>query len=678
MLDLFGGPDPVPTGYLHAYNAFSELREIFYRSGRLDDSNSKLDEVAKLFATYVAFRTGEIANFPSTDSDELIADLQSAFREASGLPQYQLANGSTIFGSQPQLAILEGDEQMASAMVKLVRLGVDIAFQLRNEGRPFDILNESFGHFVRDNFRSNIEDAQYMTPPEVTDLMADILVQDLLADGFEDDDDGHPYTVLDPACGVGSLLAAFYRRAKDADLLDSHRIRLFGQDKVERMVRLSTINLQLFDVREQRITMGNSLELGSPIDLLNEGVDAILTNPPFGARFNQGHITERCGQNTPFFSSRYRSANSVTSELLFIDRALRLLRKGGRLLIIVPNGVISAKGLSALLRHYLAGVATLRAVIELPSITFAQAGTRTKTAIVYVEKGVVRDRRPVFMAISKFLGFKVSSRKGVQIKVTDGENDLPKVSNAYREYRQRGSVAGPEVLCSEPSCVIAPVESVFNQGSWSPNRFSAALVARIDLPNRCEDFELTPLRDVVEFCSRQRRPQAWKHGCAFISVLHVVGEGFLNISAALSYKPKTPGIPIRSGELLVSRINPRIPRVCVVPDFDVDMLCSSEFEVMKMKRGTDVYLLSYLMQTRFVVDQIVSLTSGTSASHSRIRTRELESVLIPMPRRGQSQGQAVYALAKEYRSASQGLTRNSMLLADTRGKERTIFGALYR
>ena len=38
--------------YAPIYEDLAELREEFHRSGRLDDSNAKLDEVVKLFATY--------------------------------------------------------------------------------------------------------------------------------------------------------------------------------------------------------------------------------------------------------------------------------------------------------------------------------------------------------------------------------------------------------------------------------------------------------------------------------------------------------------------------------------------------------------------------------------------------------------------------------------------------
>ena len=47
------------------YQGLVELREEFHRSGRLDDSNAKLDEVVKLFATYLAGRLGDIAGFPA-------------------------------------------------------------------------------------------------------------------------------------------------------------------------------------------------------------------------------------------------------------------------------------------------------------------------------------------------------------------------------------------------------------------------------------------------------------------------------------------------------------------------------------------------------------------------------------------------------------------------------------
>ena len=672
MVDLFSYRDPSEHAYARLYEAFSQLRERFHQSGRLDDSNAKLDEVTKLFATYLAFKTGKIGRFPSAESTSLISELESAFVETVQLPQYHLDGGRSIFGSQPGLSIRSGDEEMASDLVRMVQQSVDLAFQLQADDRPFDILNEAFGHFVRDNFRSNIEDAQYMTPPEVTDFMADIVLQDLIIENSLADDTGRSYTILDPSCGVGSFLGAVYRRAKTSKCLDHRRLRLFGQDKVERMVRLSTLNLELFDVEEHRITLGNSLEIGSPLDDLNGNADIILTNPPFGARFGQEYVDTVCRDNTPFFSSRRRAAASIDSELLFIDRGLRLLKKGGHMLIIVPDGVVSAKGMSALLRQYLRQAATLRAVVELPPTTFAQAGTRTKTAILHLQKGRAGSEAPVFMGVSSDIGFQVSSRKGIQIKMPRGENELLAIASAYREARRRPVLDQTHVVSVNPSCVTVPEPVVF-RGTWSPKQYSAERYEAIEKITSHGDFELVPLRELVEFHTSTRKSARWQDGWAFISVLHIFGEGLVNVSGVLDYKPKTPGTPIYPGELLVARINPRIPRVCVTPDFGVKTLCSSEFEVMAGNGQVDTYELAYMLQTSSVRSQIHSLTSGTSASHSRIRTHELGQVLIPIVKRGTQRADLVAEMVADYRTVLDSLATNATTVAKLRQREEEIF-----
>jgi hypothetical protein len=667
------GLDPLAEGYEAVYASLSELRESFHRSGRLDDSNAKLDEIAKLFATYLAFRRRLIPSFPTMGSAGLVEQLQRAFASAAALPQYTLADGRSIFGDQPTLVLRVDDDVLAKDLVGLVRQCVDLAYDLRANGRPFDILNEAFGHFVRDNFRGNVEDAQYMTPPEVVDFIVDMALHDITRDSTANASGERHWTVLDPSCGVGSFLTTFYHKVKAAGGLPLERLRLLGQDKVERMARLATINLELFDVEEHRITVGNSLERGSALDRLNGSVDLILTNPPFGARFSGTEIGAACADNTPFFSSVRHAPSSIESELLFIDRNLRLLREGGKLFIVVPDGVISAKGTSALLRQYVGSVATVKAVVELPAVTFAQAGTRTKTSVLYIQKGQAAKHGRVFMSVVSDLGFQVSSRKGVQIKQPEGVNQLPEVLGTYTtSLADTSGSASTEVLSREPSCVAVPELEVL-RGSWTPNHYSAKRLDAISAVHLTSDFDMVPLRELVEFCADVRRNERWKPGMAFLSVLHVLGEGLVDVAAANTYSPKTPGVPTNAGEVLVSRINPRIPRVCITPDFGAKTLCSSEFEVMTTKAGLSPFLLAYLLLTDVVQSQIRSLTSGTSASHNRIRTSELASVLIPIPRAGTARAAQLEAIASGYRHALQSLTAAAAKVASLRAEESRLF-----
>lgn len=672
MQSLFDHTGPVQTGYIGIYQILSELRENFHRTGRLDDSNAKLDEVAKIFATYLAYKTGQISTFPMRDAVDALSELRNGFLQTARLPQYQLASGNTVFGTNPDLAIHPGDEGTALLMTDLVRQGIDLSFTFRASGAPFDVLNEAFGHFIRDNFRGNIEDAQYMTPPEVTGFVAKLALREMNQHGLLKKDSQEPITILDPACGVGSFLASIYELARNNPRIGAGSIRLFGQDKVERMVRLATINAELFDVHEYHISLGNSLELGSSVDALNGRVDIILTNPPFGAKFSSDYVRDACGQNTPFFYSLRRASRSVSSEFLFVDRGLQLLRDDGHMFIVVPNHLISAKGFAALLRQHIALTATVRSIIELPSVTFAQAGTRTKTAVLHIQKGRRKRQQSVFLATAKQIGFTVSSRKGVQIKAYHDQNDLLDIAERYVEFREDVVDDTSTILSAEPACLAVPELDVL-RGSWSPSHRSAASSETISKVADDQDFRMVPLKEMATFWSSSRRPEPWTSGSAFISVRHIFGEGLLNVEAVLSYSPKTPGFPIHPGELLVSRINPQIPRICVVPDLGVKLLCSSEFEIMHADENTNIYLLAYLLHTRIVQNQIKSLTSGTSASHNRIRTSDLKEVLVPITKPGTRKAVAILNLAEDYRHAVNSLAENSIKVARLRQREASVF-----
>lgn len=189
-----------------------------------------------------------------------------------------------------------------------------------------DILNEAFGHHVRDNFRSHIEDAQYMTPPEVVSFMVDIGI-DLIRESRHQDG---ALIVADPSCGVGSFLTGWRARYMQEFGTDSPgALRCVGQDKVERMVRLAAVNLIFSESRGDDVFLGNTITDGSPISEYDGRVDVILTNPPFGARFSVDDLRDHSRDSTPFFATALPRTRSVDSEILFLDRYLTLLKPGG-------------------------------------------------------------------------------------------------------------------------------------------------------------------------------------------------------------------------------------------------------------------------------------------------------------------------------------------------------------
>ena len=106
------------------------IRDVFHRSGRLDDSNAKLDEIVKLLALEMARLHHPDARLPSLRSvvDEfrdgrevsLVGRLNSLLKNASTLPIFLNADGESLFGENPSFALARGEGSLACELAELV------------------------------------------------------------------------------------------------------------------------------------------------------------------------------------------------------------------------------------------------------------------------------------------------------------------------------------------------------------------------------------------------------------------------------------------------------------------------------------------------------------------------------------------------------------------------------
>ncbi|MBB6174338.1 SAM-dependent methyltransferase [Nocardiopsis mwathae] len=177
-------------------------------------------------------------------------------------------------------------------------------------------------------------------PPALVDLMAD-----LLGDGTG----GYPTTVLDPACGNGTLLAAACRKGAS---------KLFGQDlrkiqAAQTVVRLRTAAESDVDVTAR---VGDSLRADAFPEL---AADAVLCNPPYGVR-DWGHdelaYDERWAYGVP---------PKGESELAWVQHCLAHLVPGGRAVLLMPPAVAERAG-ARRIRAQLVRDGAIRAIIALP------------------------------------------------------------------------------------------------------------------------------------------------------------------------------------------------------------------------------------------------------------------------------------------------------------------------
>ena len=645
-----------------------EIREAFHKTGRLDDSNAKLDEVAKLLAIEIAAAFEPSSGVPSLGSlvsvrggyDGVVRSINDALVKASQLGMYRNQDGDSLLGLNPSLSLADSEGDLAVKLGKLVSETFSEHLKNPDSSKTFEAVNEAFGHFVRDNFRNNIEDAQYMTPPEVVDFVCELAVSDAKRIGGRSK---RPLIVCDPSCGVGSFIAQFYRVWNNSNLSQVGNLQLVGQDKVDRMARLAKLNMLLFGARSAVISRGNSVFRGSDLDNYKGLCDIIVTNPPFGARFHTSELRSYGHESFPCLFNFIQSTDAyVDSELLFIDVYLSLLRPGGVAYVVVPDAVISASGLPSQIREYLGRECTVLSITELPAVTFAQAGTRTKTCVIHFRKAPPSIRSRVFFSCAKSLGFEVSSRKGVPYKKHEGENELPAIRRALVASVDADS-KDVLIITDQPTCVSRK-HSLLMESPWTPSHHSAeryATIEALESKTKRDGTALRKLRDLVTIPNKKKRGvQNAKSRC--ISVLHVGDFGALNIRELVAYSPKYPGQSCSPGDILFSKINPRIPRAIVVPDLGFPLTCSSEFEVMRPVSPYSAYEIMLHLLSTHTQSQVQSLTSGTSSSHNRIKTEQLLDVLIRMPRTRPRTGSAYLQIIKSFGDAHVSSIKAAILL----------------
>ena len=380
------------------------LREEFHRTATISKRQEVLDLVATLvFAHVTSIDTGAVGlgthltRSGATAVESLnifVADALTRF-----LPD---TNGHGPDRSRFFTPLTSADERFAQALLMIFERDA-AAFRTLHEAGRDDLINEVFSRFMSASFVDEKEMGQYLTPPEVTRFMVqagfhalapEVRAQLLDVKGCE-----QAGICLDPSCGVGSFLAEAVRflheRARERDpgqatewlgrFIANNGV---GLDKSERMLRLACVNLGLFGARAANLYLANGLA--------REGADAaittplegraqlILTNPPFGATYSGADISA-------FAMGRERGR--VDSEILFLERYVDWAAPGGVIASVVPDSVLVNRGPFAQLRALLRERCDVEAVFSLPPVTFAAAGTSTKTSVLLLRRKETRHAR---------------------------------------------------------------------------------------------------------------------------------------------------------------------------------------------------------------------------------------------------------------------------------------------
>jgi type I restriction enzyme M protein len=246
-------------------------------------------------------------------------------------------------------------------------------------------------------------------------------------------------TLIDPACGSGGFLLASINSLKesnpDFEIQKYISNFVYGIDINNSIARIAKMKLLLTANVPTNINCYSSLDDLDKIKNLfqqKDGFDIVLTNPPFGAKINNSSVLSKYDLGHKWITKNgLRKTKNVlvsqSAEILFIERCLQLLKVGGRMGIVLPNGNFENPSLEYL-RTYIKGNAKIISIISLPQETFIPYGAGVKTSILFLEKRSTTNNYTIFYGRIQKLGYQ-GNKNGTPIYKKDELGNIEKNSN---------------------------------------------------------------------------------------------------------------------------------------------------------------------------------------------------------------------------------------------------------
>jgi type I restriction enzyme M protein len=205
------------------------------------------------------------------------------------------------------------------------------------------------------------------------------------------------------------------QKKKDSRLWKLANRCIYGTDANDRMARTSKMNMIMHGDGHGGVHHHDGF---ININGIFEGrFDIVLTNPPFGANVEETDVIEEASVNIPEkieeqyvkeFGDLYKEAmlrvraavgksiaslfdlpknvgSKTKTEILFIERCLSLLKPGGRLGIVLPEGIFNNPSLTYV-REFCEDRAFIKAVVSLPQETFYSSGASVKASLLFMQK----------------------------------------------------------------------------------------------------------------------------------------------------------------------------------------------------------------------------------------------------------------------------------------------------
>ena len=576
-------------------NIFKKCHDVIWSGGKRDpavafDEMSKLlfaklyDERNTPMGKHYRFQAGtnETEDVVAARVKELYNEARQAdpyiYKEDIGLPNQKIYR---------VVKILEG--------ISLLKTDLDA------KGRAFE-------QFLSTVFRGSL--GQYFTPREIVEFMV------FFINPTERD------LIIDPACGSGGFLLYCLKkvfedinksykgdqRTIDRKIYDFSHYNLYGIEFNDKIARVAMMDMVISDDGHTNIiadTAFNKKFSNNNIKLNN--FTLLLTNPPFG-NVIQKDDKDQLGESELFDFEMGKNRDSQRSEILFIERSLDFVKEGGKIGIVLPDGILTNPSQNELaVRKLITRRAKILAIISIPEFAFKPSGKGgAKTSLVFLQKFSEEEMKKINKSDYEIL-------MGVATHIGFDSVGNPDVNNL------------PDILIGKHKLIKKIKFSDLDIKNWSP-------YAYIDVTEKSGFKNLKKLTDLVEIRKEEIRPA--EHPDEIFKLPAVSKDGSIKLRIT---KGEMCGRDIKyksmfrayAGDIIVSRINPADGSVAILPAELDGAIFSQEFHILKLKnfKFNTIYIW-HVLRSEFVKQQLRGLLTG--GSRLRLPERNIEKIKVPI------------------------------------------------
>lgn len=466
------------------------------------------------------------------------------------------------------------------------------------------VLQDFFMYFAPILLRKELN--QYYTPQELVDFIVESIEVE------------PTNTFIDPCGGSGDFLIGIIKKALLKNI-ENIKENIHYWDISQDASNVASLNMILSGDGRSHIKVIDSL---NEYKFKNNLFSVCITNPPFGTNtkwekdiniMNKYNLGKQKGK--PF---------KQELGILFIERCINLLKKGGLLSIVLPNGYLTNPSLKYI-REFLISNGRIIGVISLPENVFKKSEAGGFTTILFFKKEKMKGDYEIFIDVASQIGFHQTKKNVPKIfkrkkngdflldennnKIVD--NDLIIIKNKLKKFCFSNNILGMERENLNIDYCFVNLSTFLKDNNLilCPKRYSSTYN---NLISNIKNNEYATLKDINGFIEIDEIHKELSKEYIYLETKDLFKGIYKKDNILMGWElPSRAKIRLKKYDILISKINGCFSKFCIILENNKYLVATNGFYRIRIENEVDRLNFYSFLFTNNYKQQMECLSTGT-------------------------------------------------------------------